>query len=189
LGRHLAANGNHEKAADSFRRAIDAEAAMVHDVPRSLEHESPNPLYDDFISACQNSHRLDEIEPMLRQELATWHELEQRSAFSDTCQLRQLEIELRLAELLLMSNQLEGAAKQYRGLRSSLQDLLDQKQIKSKTIATCIHITSALHAADLPDCQERSQILEILRQHREQKEIRADSAEDENQPRLRPTRA
>ncbi len=133
-------------ATDAYRQAIAAEVQIVRDVPRSLVHESPNPLYDSYIAACRLSQREEGIESLLREELATWRELEQRSAFKDTCQLRQLEIQLRLAEHLLASNRPQLAAEQYSGSRSLLETLLSQKQIQAKTIKTCQHVMSRPHA-------------------------------------------
>jgi serine/threonine protein kinase/tetratricopeptide (TPR) repeat protein len=164
LGRHLAANGNHEEAADSFRQAIHAEAQVIRDVPRSWIHESPNPHYDDFTAACRQSGRADEIAPLLRSELTTWQELESRSAFAGSCQIRQLEIQLRLAEHLLALNRVEEAAESFRAAMPFIDKLDGKGKHSVHALAVSVRVCPAWRKRRLPECQARDAFVAAVQQ-------------------------
>jgi tetratricopeptide (TPR) repeat protein len=156
LARYRELQGKQADAVDTYRRAIDAEALVVRDVPRSLVHESPNPLYDAFISLSRQIGQSQQVEQLLEAELATWQELEDRSAFKESCQLRQLENQLRLAEHLLACERAQEAAPYYRQACSFL-DAFDGEV--HKAIAICVHVCPAQPQAALPECPERNELL------------------------------
>jgi hypothetical protein len=90
-----------------------------------------------------------------------------------------MEIQLRLAEHHLALKRLHLASEQYAGSQPLLEALLAQDQIKAKTIKTCLHVMSKPSANDAPDCEERSQILEMLQPHLDGEEASTDNMEDE----------
>ena len=161
LGVCLETLGRHGDAVDAFRQAIAAETQIVRDVPRSWVHESPNPLYASYITACCRTDRVADVESTLREELETWRELEERSAISGSCQIRQLEIQLRLAEHLLSSDRVQEAAEFYRKVLSYIE-LEHQGKGLVHVIAVCAHVCPAWPQSTLPASNECAEVLTAI---------------------------
>jgi serine/threonine protein kinase len=161
--------GKHTEAADAYRSALAAQAQMIRVAPRTWWYNSPNPLYHGYLSAARNAGiPRDQVEDVLRNELATWRELQgvQETVGADcakSCQIRQLEITLRLAAWLTESKQDDKAGDCYREATAMLGQLDDaESKWLARTVSTVIHVCDARSDVETATNAQRAQFLKRI---------------------------
>jgi eukaryotic-like serine/threonine-protein kinase len=165
MGAYLAELGRYAGAADAYRKALAAEAQMIRDVPDTQWFNSPNPKYDGLMRATRKSSNWSEAQQFLRQELSTWQELRKISKMKESCRIRELELQLRLAECLAELSRHDEASACYRDARQLLDELsASQPEWVAKAIAACIHVSPPRLESDLSRNGYQSDFFEAIDQ-------------------------
>ena len=164
IAQYQEAVGRYAEAADAYRRALEAEAQVIRVVPGAEFYNSPNHVYNKFMAATQKSGNRREAELFLRKELATWQDLLKISKVKESCRIRELELQLRLAVYLAELNRHDEASAFYRDARVLFAELsASEPEWVAKTITTCIHVCPH-RKSELPADAYQSDFLEAIDQ-------------------------